>query len=143
MGGATVVGVTDFVASPDQREEGTLFGFTQPESTEGLTGRKKAAAIFRNKLRYGAEGTIVGGLFPIGGKAIQQTFRHIAYPTAVAMGCGGRSKGGGKRFSQEWVRCNCGNELPGHHDDCLGMLQDRRYSLASSSQWKMCGHDEY
>ena len=54
-GGATVVGVTDFVASPDQREEGTLFGFTQPESTEGLSGKKKAAAIFRNKLRYGAE----------------------------------------------------------------------------------------
>ena len=80
MGGATVVGVTDFVASPDQREEGTLFGFTKPESTEGLTGRKKAAAIFRNKIRYGAEGTIVGGLFPIGGKGLQQTYKNGVKP---------------------------------------------------------------
>ena len=80
MGGATVVGVTDFVASPDQREEGTLFSFTKPESTEGLTGRKKAATIFRNKIRYGAEGTIVGGLFPIGGKAIQQTYKYGVKP---------------------------------------------------------------
>ena len=79
-GGATVVGVTDFVASPDQREEGTLFGFTQPESTEGLSGKKKAAAIFRNKLRYGAEGVIVGGLFPLAGKAIQQTYKYGVKP---------------------------------------------------------------
>ena len=80
MGGATVVGVTDFVASPDQREEGTLFSFTKPESTEGLTGRKKAAAIFRNKIKYGAEGTIVGGLFPIAGKGLQQTYKYGVKP---------------------------------------------------------------
>ena len=80
MGGATVVGVTDFVASPDQREEGAFFGFAQPESTEGLTGRKRAAAIFRNKLRYGAEGTIVGGLFPLAGKGIQQGYKYAVKP---------------------------------------------------------------
>jgi len=40
-GGATVVGVTDFVASPDQREEGTLFGFAKPTDTSNLSGKKK------------------------------------------------------------------------------------------------------
>ena len=31
-----------------------------------MTGRKKAAAEFRNRIKYGAEGTLVGGGFPIG-----------------------------------------------------------------------------
>ena len=79
-GGATVVGVTDFVASPDQREEGTLFDFAKPTDTSGLSGRKKAVAMFKNRLKYGAEGTIVGGLFPIVGKAIQQTYKYGVKP---------------------------------------------------------------
>ena len=47
--GATVVGATDFIASEPDRPS----IFFEPESTEGLTGRKKAAAIFRNKIKYG------------------------------------------------------------------------------------------
>ena len=34
--------------------------WTKPEDTSGLSGRKKAAAIFRNKIRHGQEGAIVG-----------------------------------------------------------------------------------
>jgi len=52
--GATVIGATDFIASPDKRRMPTLL--VQPEDTSKLSGRKKAAAVFRNKLRYGAEG---------------------------------------------------------------------------------------
>jgi hypothetical protein len=80
IGGMAVVGVTDFVASPDQREEGTFFDFAKPTDTSNLSGRKKAVAMFFNRLKYGAEGTIVGGLFPIGGKAIQQTYKYGVKP---------------------------------------------------------------
>ncbi len=79
VGGATVVGATDFIASPDQRRIPTLF--VQPEDTSKLSGRKKAAAVLRNKLRYGAEGTIVGGVFPLAGKAFQQAYKYAARPT--------------------------------------------------------------
>ena len=44
--GATVVGATDFLAS----EPGRQSLFFEPESTEGLTGRKKAAAEFIIKI---------------------------------------------------------------------------------------------
>jgi len=44
--------------------------WTEPEDTSRLSGRKKAAAIFRNKVRHGKEGAIVGGLFPLAGKTL-------------------------------------------------------------------------
>ena len=40
--GATVVGATDALVSPDQRRIGTLFKFAEPEDTSKLSGRKKA-----------------------------------------------------------------------------------------------------
>ena len=76
--GAGVVGATDFIASPDKRRIPTLF--VQPEDTSKLSGRKKAAAMFKNKLKYGAEGAIVGGLFPLVGKAVQQAYKYGARP---------------------------------------------------------------
>jgi hypothetical protein len=50
--GATVVGATDFLAS----EPGRKSLFFEPEDTSGLTGKEKAAAEFRNKIKYGQEG---------------------------------------------------------------------------------------
>ena len=76
--GIGVVGATDFIASPDQRRVPTLF--VQPEDTSKLSGRKKAAAMFKNKLRYGAEGAIIGGMFPLVGKAVQQVYKYGARP---------------------------------------------------------------
>ena len=73
LAGAGIVGVTDFIASPDKRRIPTLF--VQPEDTSKLSGRKKAAAMFKNKLKYGAEGAIVGGLFPLVGKTVQQAYK--------------------------------------------------------------------
>ena len=53
---------------------------------QGLTGKKKAAAVLRNKIKYGAEGTIIGGGFPLIGKAAQLTTKFakkgVIYPTA-------------------------------------------------------------
>ena len=75
---ATVLGATDFIASPDKRRMPTLL--VQPEDTSKLSGRKKAAAMFRNRIRYGAEGATVGGLFPLAGKTLQQAYKWGARP---------------------------------------------------------------
>ena len=74
--GATIVGATDFIASEPDRQS----IFFEPENTEGLSGRKKAAAIFRNKIKYGAEGATVGGGFPILGKSIALGYRYGIKP---------------------------------------------------------------
>ena len=56
---ASIIGATDFIASNEGRRIPSMF--MEMESTEGLSGRKKAAAMFWNKVRYGTEGTVVGG----------------------------------------------------------------------------------
>jgi hypothetical protein len=74
--GATIVGVTDFLASEPGRES----LFFEPESTDGLTGRKKAAAELRNRVKYGAEGAAIGGGFPLIGKATQLGYKFGLKP---------------------------------------------------------------
>ena len=74
--GATVVGVTDFLATEPGRES----IFFEPESTEGLTGRKKAGAEFRNRIKYGQEGAVVGGGFPLMGKFTQLGYKYGLAP---------------------------------------------------------------
>ena len=86
--GMTVVGATDFIASEPGRES----FFFQPESTEGLTGKEKAAARFRNKVKYGAEGVAVGGGFPLIGKATQLGYKYGLAPfvkTTASIGAKG------------------------------------------------------
>ena len=86
--GATVVGATDFLAS----EPGRQSLFFEPESTEGLTGRKKAAAEFRNKIKYGQEGVLIGGGFPIIGKGLQIGYKYGLAPfvrTTASLGAKG------------------------------------------------------
>ena len=46
--GLALIGITDFLASEPGRDS----LFFEPESTEGLTGRKKAEAEFRYKIKY-------------------------------------------------------------------------------------------
>ena len=62
MGGAFAI--TDFVASEPGR--GNLF--LKEEDTENLSGTDLAAARFRNRLRFGAEGAAIGGVFSLVGK---------------------------------------------------------------------------
>ena len=73
--GATVLGATDFIASSPGRP--MLNPWVQPTSTEGLTGRKKAAAAFKNKLKYGFEGALIGGGFPLVGKGLQLGYKYL------------------------------------------------------------------
>ena len=76
--GIGIVGATDFIVSPDKRRIPTLF--VQPTDTSKLSGRKKAAAMLMNRVRYGAEGAIIGGGFPIVGKSLQQLYKWGARP---------------------------------------------------------------
>ena len=74
--GGGVVGLTDALVSYEGRP--TLF--VNPESTKGLSRRKKAAAEFRNRIKFGFEGATVGGLFPIVGKGLQLGYKFLGRP---------------------------------------------------------------
>ena len=58
----------------------------QPHYTPGLTGRKKAAEEFKNKLKYGAEGTLFGGGFPWMGKGLQLGYKWLGPKWALKTG---------------------------------------------------------
>ena len=87
---ATAFGATDFITSGARQinEEGPLV--LKKESEEGLEGRDLALARFRNKLKFGAEGTIIGAGFPILGKPLGKALTFgakygIMKPTGYAL----------------------------------------------------------
>ena len=57
--------------------------FFKPEDTKGLSGRKRAGAEFRNRVKYGAEGFLLGGGFPLIGKATQLGYKYFGKPFMV------------------------------------------------------------
>jgi len=63
---AGAFGATDFLVA---RPEVETF-FLDKESEEGLEGRDLALTRFRNRLRFGAEGTLIGGGFTLLGKPL-------------------------------------------------------------------------
>ena len=67
---ATAFGATDFIASGARQRAGDEPLIMKQESEEGLDGRDLALARFRNKLRFGAEGTVIGAGFPLLGKPL-------------------------------------------------------------------------
>jgi len=73
---ATVGGATDFLVN----YEGRPTIFVQPEDTSQLKGRKKVAAEFKNRVKFGMEGAVVGGLFPLVGKGAQLGFKYGLRP---------------------------------------------------------------
>jgi len=79
---------TDFLAA--QPDTPTLF--TELEKTENLTGRKRVAAKFRNRLRYASEGATIGGGFSLAGKPIALGFKYGLFkPGAKIAGLGLRA----------------------------------------------------
>ena len=74
--GSGVVGLTDALVSYEDRP--TLY--TKPESTKGLSRRKKAAAELRNRIKFGFEGAVVGGGFPLVGKGLQLGYKFLGRP---------------------------------------------------------------
>ena len=67
---ATAFGATDFITSGARQRTGEEPLLMEKENEEGLEGRDLALARFRNKLRFGAEGTVIGGGFPLLGKPL-------------------------------------------------------------------------
>ena len=67
---ATAFGATDFITAGARQKTGEEPLFMDQESEDGLDGRDRALARFRNKLRFGAEGTIIGAGFPLLGKPL-------------------------------------------------------------------------
>ena len=85
---ATVFGITDFLASEPDR--GNLV--MKKEDTEGLTGSDFAAARFRNRLRFAAEGATIGGFFPLLGKPASFLAKYgLGKPLAFTAGIGLRT----------------------------------------------------
>ena len=45
-----------------------------------MSGRKKAGVELRNRVKYGFEGTIIGGGFPLVGKGTQLAYKYMLKP---------------------------------------------------------------
>ena len=67
---ATAFGATDFITSGARQRNNEEPLIMDLESEEGLEGQDLALARFRNKVRFGAEGTLIGALFPLMGKPL-------------------------------------------------------------------------
>ena len=62
----TIGGASDIVASTS--EQGTLsdiLGFTEQKDVSDLEGSERASETLKTKLKFGAEGTVVGGAIPL------------------------------------------------------------------------------
>jgi len=82
---SSALAATDFVASTPDKE--TLI--IKEEKTEGLTGRDLALAKLRNRVRFGAEGALIGGGFSLIGKPVALGFKYGLFkPAAKVAGIG-------------------------------------------------------
>ena len=81
-------GITDFaVSTPD--DLGTLsdvIGLTEQTDFEGLTGKERAAETIKGKLKFGAEGTVVGGGVTLLPSVASVGFRYGIIPAAKTVG---------------------------------------------------------
>ena len=81
-------GITDFaVSTPD--DLGTLsdvVGLTEQTDFEGLTGKQRAAETIKGKLKFGAEGTVVGGGVTLLPSVASVGFRYGIIPAAKRVG---------------------------------------------------------
>ena len=77
--GGLALGAADALVA----ERGRQTMFVDKVSEEGKTGKDLAAARFKNKLRFGLEGGIIGVGFPLVGKALPVGFRYGIYKPLV------------------------------------------------------------
>ena len=90
----TLGGLTDFAVSTPGKL-GTisdLTGLTEQTDFEGLTGKDRAVEELKGKLKFGAEGAIIGGAVPLLPTAASLGFRYGIVPGAKVVGTvGGRA----------------------------------------------------
>ena len=85
--GALALGATDFIASGKERLDPM---FLEKTNEEGKSGRELAAARFANKIKFGAEGALIGAGFPLLGLAGMGAVKGIGYGVGVAYDVAGR-----------------------------------------------------
>jgi len=91
--GAFILGFADACVGSGSRPDmdrgigwGALIGkpgtgrINKPIDTKGLTGRELAKATLINKVRFGREGAMIGGGFPLVGKSAQLGIKHVVKP---------------------------------------------------------------
>jgi hypothetical protein len=84
----TLGGLTDFAVSTPGKL-GTLSdltGLTQQTDFEGLTGKDRAVEELKGKLKFGAEGALIGGAVPLLPTAASVGFRYGIVPGAKVVG---------------------------------------------------------
>jgi len=86
--GALSLGATDFLISGGERKLDPIFYKRTKE--EGKTGRELAAARLSNKIKYGKEGAMIGGGFPLIGVAFRGFVKTLGYGVGVAYDVLGR-----------------------------------------------------
>ena len=81
-------GLTDFAVSTPEKL-GTLsdvLGVTEQTDFEGLEGKERAAQVFKNKIKFGAEGTVIGGGITLLPSVASVGFRYGIIPAAKTVG---------------------------------------------------------
>ena len=82
---AGAFGATDFIAASPEMD--TLF--IEKESEKGKSGRDLATTRFKNRLRFAAEGTLIGGGFSLMGKPLAIGLKYGLFkPGAYVAGMG-------------------------------------------------------
>ena len=104
--GAATFGINDFVVGSQYNSMNEYFGDNpllfdeklnyEQEDISDLSGSDLLMANFRNRLRFAADGAIIGGLFPLVGPAFKYGINPAArYVGAPAVGAAARVVGGG------------------------------------------------
>jgi hypothetical protein len=87
-------GVSDAVGMSRYSTVNELFEdpllLSDKESIEGLSGRELALANFRNRVRFGADGAMIGGLFPLVGPPAWAVTKIAAGEVGSAIGAVGK-----------------------------------------------------
>ena len=86
--GALSLGATDFLISGGERKLDPIF--YQRTKEEGKTGKELAAARLSNKIKYGKEGFMIGGLFPLIGPIFGGAVKTLGYGVGVTYDTLGR-----------------------------------------------------
>ena len=78
IGTGVAFGVADFINAGEGRNTAyeTFTGEKRLESEEGLSGRELAATRFRNKIRFGQEGILLGAVGHAVGEALPVAFKY-------------------------------------------------------------------
>ena len=82
------LGASDFIGSGGERRLDPIF--FERTNEEGKTGRELAAARLSNKIKFGKEGALIGGLFPLLGPVFSTATKGIGYGVGISYDTIGR-----------------------------------------------------